>query len=190
MLRTFLDRIMEWDWPDAPRRQPIFSIDLPLIDHPLPKYLDDAQAAALLRAASADSNELRRLIVHVLLRTGLRVGELCALDPNAVVQMRDGYWLRVPVGKLHNDRYLPLHPHLVELLSDWTAKHPPSGTRLLTRRGRALNLGVVKRAVEHLAREAGIGHVHPHQLRHTFATQAIVRRVASDATAGGTRRIA
>ncbi len=26
----------------------------------------------------------------------------------------DGLWLRIPVGKLHNDRYLPLHPALVE----------------------------------------------------------------------------
>jgi len=38
------DRIGEWDWDDAPRRTPIYSIDLPVVDDPLPKFLDDAQA--------------------------------------------------------------------------------------------------------------------------------------------------
>jgi integrase/recombinase XerD len=180
MLRTFLERIMEWDWPDAPGRQPI-TIDLPLVDRPLPKFLDDAQAAALLRTASADSNDLRTLIVHMLLRTGLRTSERCALDPQAVVQMRDGYWLRVPVGKLHNDRYVPLHPHLVELLKDWTSKHPPAGSRLITRRNKPLTLGIVRRAVEHCLAAAGIGYVHPHQLRHPFATQAINRGMRVEA---------
>ena len=30
------------------------------------------------------------------------------------------YWLRVPVGKLRNDRMIPLHPECVELLAEWT----------------------------------------------------------------------
>ena len=46
-LRTFFDRIIEWDWADAPPRTPIFGIDLPIIDEPLPRFLDDATAAAL-----------------------------------------------------------------------------------------------------------------------------------------------
>ncbi len=41
-IRTFFDRIIEWDWPDAPARTPIFSVDLPIVDDPLPKFLDDA----------------------------------------------------------------------------------------------------------------------------------------------------
>ena len=34
------------------------------------------------------------------------------LTVDAVVQIGSAYWLRVPVGKLHNDRYIPLHPQL------------------------------------------------------------------------------
>lgn len=37
------------------------------------------------------------------------------------IQIGDGPWLRVPVGKLRNDRIIPLHPELVELLAEWTA---------------------------------------------------------------------
>ena len=84
-LRTFFDRIGEWDWDDAPRRTPIYSIDLPIVDDPLPRFLDDAQAARLLRAANDDSDPLRRLVVHLLARTGVRVGELCRLRRDGIV---------------------------------------------------------------------------------------------------------
>ena len=176
-IRTFFDRIIEWDWPEAPARTPIFSIDLPIIDDPLPKFLDDAQAAAPLRA---DPDPLHRLVIHLMLRTGLRAGEVGSLTSDAIVTMRDGHWLRVPVGKLHNDRYIPLHPHLLELLTDWRSRHDDHGTALLlTRDGKPMNLGRISRIVTVIATDAHIGHVHPHQLRHTFATQAVTAGCAS-----------
>ncbi|MDQ3464238.1 MAG: tyrosine-type recombinase/integrase, partial [Actinomycetota bacterium] len=181
-IRTFFDRIIEWDWTDAPARTPIFSIDLPIVDDPLPKFLDDAQAAALLRTANADPDPLRRLVIHLLLRTGLRAGELCALQNDAVVTMRDEHWLRIPVGKLHNDRYVPLHPQLLELLTAWAASHEDHGSgRLITRDGTVLNINHIRRFVGHVATAAGLGHVHPHQLRHTFATQAVNRGMRIEA---------
>ncbi len=181
-VRTFFDRIIEWDWPDAPARTPIFSIDLPIIDDPLPKFLDDAQAAALLRTASADPDLLRKVVIHLMLRTGLRAGEVCALTCDAIISMRDGHWLRVPVGKLHNDRYIPLHPQLLELLTDWRSRHDDHGTGLLlTRDGHPLNVNRIRRIVGTVAKTAGLGHVHPHQLRHTFATQAVNRGMRIEA---------
>lgn len=74
-LRMFFVRISEWDWSEAPPRVPIIPGDLPRQDHPLPKALDDAAAAKLLRAAQAAPRMLVRVAVEVLLRTGLRVGE-------------------------------------------------------------------------------------------------------------------
>jgi integrase/recombinase XerD len=181
-IRTFFDRIIEWDWPDAPARTPIFSTDLPIVDDPLPKFLDDAQAAALLRTASAELDPLHRLVIHLLLRTGMRAGELCNLQTGAVTTMRDGHWLKIPLGKLHNDRYIPLHPHLVELLTDWTSQHDDHGTgRLLTRTGQPLTVSRIARIVTRVANDAGLGHVHPHQLRHTFATQAVNRGMRIEA---------
>jgi site-specific recombinase XerD len=109
-LRMFFARIAEWGWDEAPPRVPMFPGDLPRQDHPLPKAPGDAAAPKLLRAAQADRRMLIRLTVEMLLRTGLRVSEYTGLQADAVVLIGAGPWLHVPVGKLHEDRYLPLHP--------------------------------------------------------------------------------
>jgi site-specific recombinase XerD len=178
LARSFFDRIIEWDWPDTPARTPMFAIDVPVADDPLPRFLDDAQAARLL-AAAAHAEPQDRLVVELLARTGLRASELCDLDANAVCRIGGAWWLRVPVGKLRNDRYIPLHPALIDLLTDW----PVGQEWLLEIDGRALDRHRVGRIVRRVARKAGLGHVHPHQLRHTLATQAINRGMRLEAIA-------
>jgi site-specific recombinase XerD len=118
-LRMFFIRIEEWGWDQAPERVPIIFGDVPRQERPLPKALDDNAAARLMQAARADRRLLVRLVCEVLLRTGLRVSELAALPRDAIMQIGAGHWLHVPLGKLHNDRYLPLHPDLVELIADY-----------------------------------------------------------------------
>jgi hypothetical protein len=65
----------------GPARVPMFPGDLPRQDHPLPKALDDASAAKLLRAAQADHRMLVRVTVEMLLRTGLRSASTPACPP-------------------------------------------------------------------------------------------------------------
>jgi site-specific recombinase XerD len=140
-LRMFFLRIEEWGWDEAPPKVPMFPGDLPRQDHPLPKALDDAAAARLLRAAQADHRMLVRVTVEMLLRTGLRVSEFTGLPADAVVLIGAGPWLHVPVGKLREDRYLPLHPQLVTLIDGYRAAHVPAGHPLLLPRenGRPLD---------------------------------------------------
>lgn len=90
-LHCFLTRITEWGYPNAPVRPLMFPGDLPIVDKPLPRFLDDAAAAKLLRAAHADLDPLSRLIVELLARTGIRRGELLALTADAVVQIGSAY---------------------------------------------------------------------------------------------------
>jgi len=52
-LRAFFERIIEWDWPDAPSRNPVLGGDIPKKPEPLPKFLDDRDAARLMAAARA-----------------------------------------------------------------------------------------------------------------------------------------
>ena len=184
-LRMFFVRIEEWGWDEAPGRVPMFPGDLPRQDHPLPRALDDAAAARLLRTAQGDRRMLVRVTVEMLLRTGLRVSEYTGLQADAVVLIGAGPWLHVPVGKLHEDRYLPLHPQLVTLIDAYRAAHVPAGHPLLLPRenGRALDRHTVTRFINKAGAAAGLPHIHPHQLRHTLATQAINRGMSLEAIA-------
>ncbi len=184
-LRIFFLRIDEWGWDEAPKRVPMFHGDVPKQHHALPKALDDAAAAALLRAAQADTRQLVGLTVEFLLRTGLRVGEYTTLAADAVVLIGDTYWLHVPIGKLHEDRYLPLHSHLVELVGAYRAAHVEPGHELLIpyENGRALDRHAVTRMINKAGAAAGLGHINPHRLRHTLATQAINRGMSLEAIA-------
>ena len=126
MARTFFERIIDWDYPDAPRRVPIFTGDLPKADEPTPKFLDDPTAAKFMAALATDPNRRRRLIVELLARTGMRAGEIGGLRDDAMYRLGDTYWLRIPLGKLHNDRSVPLHPLLVGLINDYRAWRGPT----------------------------------------------------------------
>ena len=184
-LRMFFVRLEEWGWDEAPARVPMFPGDLPRQDHPLPKALDDATAAKLLRTAANDKRLLVQVTVEVLLRTGLRVSEFTALPADAVVQVGAAPWLHVPVGKLREDRYLPLHPQLVTLIEDYRTLHVPTGHPLLLPRenGRPLDRHTVTRLINKAGAAADLPHIHPHQLRHTLATQAINRGMSLEAIA-------
>ncbi|HEX7269473.1 MAG TPA: tyrosine-type recombinase/integrase [Streptosporangiaceae bacterium] len=184
-LRMFFVRIEEWGWDEAPPRVPMFPGDLPRQDHPLPKALDDAAAARLLRAAQNDRRMLVGVTVEMLLRTGLRVSEFTSLRADAVVLIGAGPWLHVPVGKLREDRYLPLHPQLVTLIDGYRNAHVPPGHSLLLPRenGRPLDRHTVTRMINRAGAAAGLPHIHPHQLRHTLATQAINRGMSLEAIA-------
>jgi site-specific recombinase XerD len=184
-LRMFFIRIAEWGWDEAPAQLPMFAGDLPRQDHPLPKALDDETAAKLLHAARVDPRMLVGVTVEVLLRTGLRVGEYTALPSDALILIGGAPWLHVPVGKLGEDRFLPLHPHVVTVIESYRAAHVPDSHPLLLPRenGRPLDRHSVTRMINRAGQRAGLPHIHPHQLRHTLATQAINRGMSLEAIA-------
>ena len=94
----------------------------------------------------------------MLARTGLRASELCELAADAVTLIGDAHWLRVPVGKLRNDRYIPLHPDLVELLAEWTAtnvEHIRAQKRLIADHHKPIDRRTVHRIVATTAKRPG-----------------------------------
>ena len=184
-MRTCFERLTEWDGDDTPSRILVFAGDLPIRDQPLPRFLDDAAFTKLLQAARADDDPFVRLTVEFLARTGLRKGEFLDLTTDSVVQIGSAYWLHVPIGKLRNDRYIPLHPQLKDLLDSWLAARPDTlrSRYLFIEHGHRVGQNRVDRAVAKAARTAGVGRVTPHQLRHTLATQAINRGMSLEAIA-------
>jgi site-specific recombinase XerD len=184
-LRAFFERIIEWDWADAPARNPVIGGDIPPRPEPLPKFLDDRDAAKLMAAARASTDARDRLVVELLARTGMRASELTELEADAAVRIGDGHWLRIPLGKLRNDRYVPLHPDLVAILGDWTTAnidHIRRHRRLIADHRGPLGRHQIWRIVTRIGRWCGVK-VHPHQLRHTLATQAINRGMRLEAIA-------
>ena len=185
--RQFFERIIEWDWPDAPARNPVTAGDIPKKPEPLPKFLDDRDAARLMTAARAATDPRDRLVIELLARTGMRAGELAGLEADAVVQIGAGHWLRIPPGKLRNDRYVPLHPELVGLLTAWTAanlEHIRRHRRLAADHRGPLDRYAIGRIVARTGRAAGVPTVHPHRLRHTPATNRGMRLEAIAAQLG------
>jgi site-specific recombinase XerD len=168
MVRSFFERIIEWDWSDAPVRNPVINGDIPKKPEPLPRFLDDHDAAKFMTAARASSDPRDRLVVELLARTGMRAGELAGLEADAVVQIGGNHWLRIPLGKLRNDRYVPLHPQLVTLLADWTAanlEHIRDHHRLVADHRGPLNRHTISRIIHRVGRAAGVDGVHPHWRR-------------------------
>jgi Phage integrase family len=98
---------------------------------------------------------------------------------------RSDWWLRIPIGKLHNDRNVPLHPMLVGLITDYLAWRGPSRNGYLLERedGQPFDRRTIHRYVAAVAKRAGIARVHPHQLRHTLATQCLNRGMSLEAIA-------
>jgi integrase len=157
LLRTFFERIIEWGYDDAPARVPIFPGDFPKADEPLPKFLDDRTMAKFMAAVAKDTNPRRRLMMELLARTGMRVGELASLEDDAMVQISETFWLRIPVGKFHNDRYVPLHPILVDLITDYRKSSRPnrSGRLVVRNDGQPFDRRTVYRYAESTAKRVG-----------------------------------
>jgi hypothetical protein len=126
--------------------------------------------AAVNQAQSAIAGWLTANARWLGLASGVLLG---GVRDDAMHRDDDRWWLRIPVGKLHNDRNVPLHPLLVGLIGDYQAWRGPSrGGHLLERDDRQpFDRRTIHRYVERVARRSGIARVHPHQLRHTLATQ-------------------
>jgi site-specific recombinase XerD len=108
-------------------------------------------------------------IVLLIVDTGLRVSELCSL-------MLDGWQQdRIHVmGKGRKERIVPLSSMTAKALWDYIHKER-ARVKLpeiwLNQYNRPLTRDGVWRILDRRAKEAGLRHIHPHMLRHTFALE-------------------
>ena len=182
---VLLEDIAEWGWPEAPGRKLIFARDLPRLPRPLPRYLPPSSDLLLGEGLACSPNKFLADALLLLRATGMRVGEALDLELDCVHEIPgQGAWLKVPLGKLDTERMVPLDDEalaivdrLVEARSPGRPlRHPRSGKLvdfLLVRRGQRVTRHALSRELERVAREVDIGHVHPHQLRHTYATALV-----------------
>jgi len=130
-----------------------------------------------------------RLILDVLLRTGLRLEEVCTLTIDDVVVGPEGAYLRVRHGKGAKDRIVPMDTSRVRLsrrVQQYIRRDRPTETSsrvlfLSTRRNsrgeyEPLTSRGLQLMVRRLGKAAGV-HAHPHKFRHTFATRSLAAGV-------------
>ncbi len=184
-VRCMLEDIAEWGWAEAPQRRLVFARDLPRLPRPLPRYLPPDADRRLVEVLQARPNRLFANALLLQRSCGLRIGELLDLELDCVHEIPgQGAWLKVPLGKLQTERMVPLDDETVELIDRIVAvrspgrplRHRRSGQMvefLFTHHGQRVSPQCLRKELAEAAAEAGIGHAHPHQLRHTFATAMV-----------------
>jgi len=117
-------------------------------------------------------------LLAFLYNTGLRVGELCALNRADVQLPADGWGQVQLVGKGRRLRWVPMNAHARRTLEDYLAQREDDNPALfLNRSGQRFSVrGVALLANRYLRRIGITDRSGPHLLRHTFATHALRAR--------------
>ncbi|SRR5579885_46904 len=144
----------------------------------LPKVLDVDQSARLMELpANDDARTLRdRAILELLYGSGLRVSELVGLNLEDL-DLADRE-LRV-MGKGRKQRQVPVGRRAAAALKPWLACRQnvaASGERaiFINHQGRRLSARAVQARLRLWAQRQGLDtHVHPHMLRHSFASHLL-----------------
>lgn len=163
------------------RRNPTDTLQLPKPPERLPDVLSVSQVSTMLAACTGDSpSEMRnRAILEVLYGCGLRVSECTGLDLGDCI-LEEGY-LRV-VGKGGKERISPISGAALEALGAYLEHARPALARpyakptaavFLNARGGRLTRQSVHAIVADAGRLVGVANLHPHTLRHSFATHLL-----------------
>jgi site-specific recombinase XerD len=139
-----------------------------------PKWLQKREVDRLLRAAERSGNKRDLAILHTLYATGLRVGELCALElADIAISERKGQ-LIVRSGKGSKHRVVPLNLDVRRALEAYLQVRPKVDSRnlFIGSRGEGIKSQAVENLVKKYARFAGLEGVSPHTLRHSFGKHA------------------
>lgn len=121
-----------------------------------------------------------RLIVQVLLETGIRLGELCRLTAcDLVTDPKGGAYIHVRgVSRIkdYEERLVYVQPALAKAVSAHTRGRGPADPVFMDRFGKPLSEGAVQTMLNRLGAYLKI-HVHAHKFRHTYATNAVAAKV-------------
>jgi integrase/recombinase XerC len=167
---------------------PVDGVRAPKAPRPLPKALSVDQAVALSELQSERGSPVLaardHAIVELLYGCGLRVGELTGLDV-APSKLAGSGWIDRAEGTAHvlgkgsKARSVPVGRAALAALDTWLALRSDlvrgnEAALFLTRTGTRLTQRQVRSRLALLAQEAGLPtHVHPHMLRHSFASHLL-----------------
>ena len=150
-----------WIYDEVPRM---------IADWTLPAVCSRNEIERLIDTAT---NIRNKAIIALTYSSGLRVGEVCRLSPTDIYMST--MQIHVRDSKNHGDHWTILSERALELLKEYWYSYPvPRDILFVTLRNphRPLKVGGVQIMLRKIAEEAGVT-VHPHTLRHSFATHLI-----------------
>ncbi len=168
---------------------PLLGVRPPKIRKPLPEALSVDDAVRLVASGSDETPDdlANKAMFELLYSSGLRVSELCSLDVTAV---RDGDYqsagwidfsegMVLVTGKGNKQRMVPVGKAALQALKLWLDAR---GERLsddpyplfLSQRGKRITPRMVQQRIKQHAQMLGIpADVHPHMMRHSFASHML-----------------
>ncbi len=143
----------------------------------LPKVLSVDQTAALLDATAEGELETRdKAMFELFYSSGLRLAELAGIDADGIDF--DAGTVTV-TGKRAKTRTVPVGSKAMEAVRTWLDERGAIASEderglFVGRRGKRLTARTIERRLERWAKKQGLGlHVHPHMLRHSFASHLL-----------------
>lgn len=157
---------------------PAADVSPPKMKKLLPQTLDADQVSRLLMLDGEDTITRRdHAMMELFYSSGLRLAELCSLDVDDAPAMLAGE-VRVQ-GKGSKERVVPVGRHARSALQRWLKRRAevarPDETALFVgERGARIHPRTVQQRLAHWAKVQGLGqHLHPHMLRHSFASHLL-----------------
>lgn len=176
-LRTFYRYLMR---EGIAKDNPVVDVRAPKSGKRLPKALDADQVSQLLDAGTdkGDPLSLRdQAIMELFYACGLRLAELLSLNLDSI-DMSAAQLL--VTGKGNKTRQLPMGKPAVTALKRWLkartlfVKDASEKAVFLSKNGKRLSPSSVQQRLKRQALERGLDdHLHPHKLRHSFATHLL-----------------
>lgn len=172
-LRSFLDWLVGQGVISA---NPAKGIRTPRSGRHLPKNIDVDEMNQLLNIDLNDPLAVRdRAMLEVMYGAGLRLAELVGLDCRHVDLAGGEIWV---LGKGSKERKLPIGRTAITWLEHWLALRdlfaPQHDAMFLSNQGNRISArNVQKRFAEWGVKQGVNSHIHPHKLRHSFATHML-----------------
>jgi integrase/recombinase XerC len=157
---------------------PAQAIRAPKQDRKLPKLLDVDQVSGLLDANTVSVLEIRdQAMFELFYSCGLRLSELTDLNINDL-DLSDRT-LIVRSGKGNKTRVLPIGSKAVKSINSWLMLRPQYNpgdetALFISNRGKRISTRNVHQRLQNWCQTKGVAeHVHPHMLRHSFASHLL-----------------
>ncbi len=151
---------------------PAVGVRAPKTAKKLPKVLDVDQVAGMLDTKPDSLLEIRDLAMFELFySSGLRLNELVMLDMTDL-DLNDG-GLRIRFGKGNKQRQVPVGSKAIKAIENWREVRPVTASQALfvSAKGERLGCRSVQLRLKRWCVKHGVAeHVHPHMLRHSFAS--------------------